>query len=33
MYTGDYFTELIVKERQNQLVAEADRLRQPRRTI
>jgi len=28
MYTGYYFTELIVKERQRQLVAEADRLRQ-----
>ena len=28
MYTGHYFTELIVKERQRQLVAEADRLRQ-----
>ena len=27
MYTGYYFTELIVKERQRQLVAEADRLR------
>ena len=28
MYTGYYFTELIVKERQRQLVAEADRIRQ-----
>ena len=28
MYTGFYFTELIVKERQRQLVAEADRLHQ-----
>lgn len=27
MYTGDYLTELIVKERQRQLMSEADRLR------
>lgn len=27
MYTSDYLTELIVKERQRQLISEADRLR------
>ncbi len=32
MYTSYYFTELIVKERQRQLVAEADRLRQIKAT-